>query len=63
MEGYDLRKEVKILSLVTDYIRQGKIKPTEKQIEMIITLNNELYRDYAKNNKESENNDSKDIEK
>ncbi len=63
MKNYDLKKEAKILSLITYYISQGKIKPTEKQIEMIISLNNELYRGYAKNNKESENNDSNDIEK
>ncbi len=30
---------------------------------MIIRLNNELYRGHTKNNKESENEDSRDIEK
>ena len=57
MENYDLKKEARILSLVTDYIIQGKIKPTERQIEMIISLNDELYRNYAKNGKKLENND------
>ncbi len=57
MENYDLKKEARILSLITDYIIQGEIKPTERQIEMIISLNDELYRNYAKNSKKLENND------
>ena len=63
MENYDLKKEAKILSLVTDYIIQGKIKPTEEQIEKIISLNDELYRGYARNGKKLEDNNSNDIEK
>lgn len=44
----DIRKEAKILSLVAEFIAKGEIKPTEEQVQMIINLNNQLYRNYAK---------------
>lgn len=50
MSENDIKKEAKILSLLAEFIRDGKIKPTEEQVQMIIELNNQLYRNKQKDN-------------
>ncbi len=55
----EIRKEAKILSIVAEYIAQGRIIPTQKQKEMIGTLVDEIYRKKLRENQQKEKNNER----
>lgn len=57
----EIRKEAKILSIVAEYIAQGRIIPTQKQKEMIYTLVDEIYRKKLRENQQKEKNNEKEL--
>ena len=61
MSEEEIREEAKILSIVAQYIAQGRIKTTLKQKEMITTLVDEIYRRRIRQNQQKEKNNEKEL--